>query len=103
MIQKLSKKECIKIYDKIINLIITADTDFFKLQKLKGVMGYCAWEDGIMLDYRRELIPTLIHECIHYMYPDWSETQVLYAEKRIINTINLVQVIKLIKCFANII
>jgi hypothetical protein len=32
-----------------------------------------------------ELLTTAYHECIHYLFPDWSETQVLYTEKRVIN------------------
>lgn len=84
-----------------MNLIKKSDSNFFKLKKLKGVMGYCEWEEGISLDYRKEFIATLIHECIHYLKPSWSETQVLYAEKRVINCITIKQLIKLIKNFAN--
>ena len=84
-----------------MNLIKKSDSNFFKLKKLKGVMGYCEWEVGISLDYRKEFIATLIHECIHYLKPSWSETQVLYAEKRVINCITIKQLIKLIKTFAN--
>ena len=98
---KLTKKDSIKIFNKIIKLIKESDIDFFKLRKLKGAMGYCEWEDGISLDYRRELVPTLIHECIHFLYPSWSETQVLYAEKRVVNSINLMQVIKILKHFTS--
>lgn len=98
---KLSKIECNKLYNSIIVLIKKSDSKFFKLKKLKGAMGYCEWEVGILLDYRREFIATLIHECIHYLRPAWPESQVLYAEKRIINTITIKQIIKLIKVFAN--
>lgn len=96
---KLTKKDSIKIFNKVIKLIKESDLEFFKLKKLKGVMGYCEWEDGIIIDYRKELIPTLIHECIHFLYPSWSETQVLYAEKRVVNSISLAQVIKILKQF----
>lgn len=96
---KLTKEDSIKLYNKIVRLIKKSNLDFFKLKKLKGVMGYCEWENGISLDYRRELIPTLIHECIHFLNPKWSETQVLYAEKRVVNSITAVQVIKILKLF----
>lgn len=97
---KLSKQDSLKLYKKIAKLIDNADVGFFRIKKLKGVMGYCEWEDGIVLDYRRELFATLIHECIHYLKPKWSESQVLYAEKRVINSITSVQVVKLLKSFA---
>lgn len=96
---KLTNQESIKIYHKIVKLVKTAEPRFFRFKKLKGVMGYCEWENGIILDYRRELFSTLIHECIHYMYPEWNESQVLYAEKRVVNSINSKQVIKLLKVF----
>jgi hypothetical protein len=96
---KLSKKDSLKLYNKIIHLIKKSNLDFFKLKKLKGVMGYCEWDDGIIIDYRKEFIPTLIHECIHFLEPTWSETQVLYAEKRVVNSITPNQVIKLLKNF----
>jgi len=95
----LSDLDCINHYNQIINLIEKSDSDFFTLKKLRGAMGYCMWENGISLDYRKELVPTLIHECVHYLNPDWSESQVLYTEKRIINTITPPQVIKLLKIF----
>lgn len=99
--KKLTKVDCNKIFKRVIRLIETSDLKFFKLKKLKGIMGYCEWENGIGLDYRRELIPTLVHECIHFLYPKWSETQVLYAEKRVINSATIKQVIKLIKVFSD--
>lgn len=97
--QKLSEKDCKYLYKKIIQMIKKSEKNFFKLKKLKGAMGYCEWEDGIILDYRREFIATLIHECIHFLKPAWSETQVLYAEKRIINSITIKQTINLLKIF----
>ena len=84
-----------------MSLIKNSEPDFFRFKKLKGAMGYCEWEDGIIIDYRRELIATLIHECIHYLYPNWSESQVLYAEKRVINTINNRQVVNILKTFVD--
>ena len=96
---KLSNKDCIKLYKKINELIKKSHLGFFRFKKLKGAMGYCEWEEGIILDYRRELFATLIHECIHYLKPSWSESQVLYAEKRVINSISSSQVIKTLKIF----
>lgn len=98
---KLSKKDSIKLYRKIAHLIKKSELGFFKFKKLKGAMGYCEWEDGIILDYRRELFATLIHECIHFLKPKWSESQVLYAEKRVINSITSHQAIKILKLFIN--
>lgn len=96
---KLSKEDCDKMYKKIIHLINISEKNFFTIKKLRGVMGYCAWENGIQLDYRRELLSTLVHECVHFLEPDWAESQVLYAEKRIINEMSADDAITLLKTF----
>ncbi len=95
----LRKKEVKQLYRKVFSLVKKKSGKFFKLKKLRGVMGWCEWEDGIKIDYRKEFIPTLIHECIHYLKPEWSESKVLYAEKRIVNYLTARQVIKLLKVF----
>src|SRR3989339_1086887 len=37
----------------------------------------------IYLSPNDRIFPTLIHECLHFIYPDWSETNVLVAERMI--------------------
>lgn len=96
---RLSKVDIKSLYRRVYSLIKRKSGPFFKLCKLRGVMGWCEWEDGIKIDYRKEFIPTLIHECVHYLKPDWSESAVLYAEKRIINTLTPKQVISILKAF----
>jgi hypothetical protein len=39
----------------------------------------------ITIDYRKDIIPTLIHEAIHHWHSDWSEKKVIKEEKRITN------------------
>lgn len=96
---KLTNEESIFLYEKIIACIKKQKKGFFVFKKLKGVHGYCEWEDGILLDYRKDLIPTIIHECIHFLEPEWAESRVLYAEKRVVNTITEDEVIKLLMYF----
>lgn len=98
-IQKLSKEQILELFYRIINCIRFQKKGYFVLKKLKGVHGWCEWEDGIILDYRKDLIPTIIHECIHLLEPDWSESQVAYSEKRVINTITEDDVIMLLMIF----
>ena len=72
------------------------------LKKLKNICGSCDWEE-IDLDYRKELIPTLIHEVLHYLHEDWSETKVLKVEKHIVNSLSVKQIKTIIKRFAAVI
>ena len=97
-IQKLNKEESIVLFEKIINCIKKQEKGFFVFKKLKLVQGWCEW-DSIVLDYRKELIPTIIHECIHLLEPSWSESQVTYAEKRILNSITIDDVTRLLMFF----
>lgn len=96
---KLSQTESLNLFKNVLSLVQTSDSNFFRLKKLRGAMGYCEWENGIVIDYRRELVPTIIHECIHFLNPEWSESEVLYAEKRVINCINAKQVVGLLSAF----
>lgn len=98
-IVKLSKEESLSLFERIVETIRKQKKGFFTLKKLKGVHGYCEWEEGIILDYRKEFIATIIHECIHFIEPDWSEAQVVYSESRVINTITEDDVIRLLMFF----
>ena len=94
---KLTKIECDVLFQKIIALIKKSKRGFFILKKLNdGAHGYCDWDDGIIIDYRRDFIPTIIHECIHFLEPEWTEKQVMYAESRVINNITDTEVIMLL-------
>lgn len=96
---KLSTEESLLLFERIIACIRKQKKGFFSFKKLKGAHGYCEWEEGIVLDYRKELIPTIIHECIHFLEPDWSESQVMYAESRVINSITEDDIIRLLLFF----
>ena len=98
-ILKLSNEESLILFERVISCIKTKKKGFFFLKKLKGVHGWCEWEDGIILDYRKDLIPTIIHECIHLLEPEWSEAQVSYSERRVVNTICDDDVIRLLMIF----
>lgn len=96
---KITNEEALLYFDKIIEFIKKQKKGFFVMKKLKGVHGYCNWDEGIVIDYRKEFIPTIIHECIHCIEFDWTEHQVLYVEKRIINTVSEDDISKLLMYF----
>jgi len=95
----LSKEQSLELFEDIIKCIKKQKRGFFVFQKLKGVHGYCEWEDGILLDYRKDLVPTIIHECIHLLKPDWCESRVSYAESKIVNNITPDDVVRLLMFF----
>jgi hypothetical protein len=97
----LSNYRCNNIFKDIIRLVKSKPPSFFQIKKLRGYSGWCVWDDvvagdHIQLDYRHCLLSTAIHECVHYLFPEWPETQVRYAEKRIINNVNTLSLSKLL-------
>lgn len=94
------RKTVYKFLSKMYNLF-RYRPDIFQLKKIKNCQGLCDYaEDTIFIDYRREFISTLIHECIHYIYPEYSETRVITEEKMVMNTITPRQVRNILKRFA---
>jgi hypothetical protein len=98
--KRLGKKQLINIHNKCLNLIRSKPQTFFIFKKMKKYEGSCNWTD-IEIDPRTNLISTAYHECVHYLYPDWSETQVLYAESRLINSLSVFDITCFLKHLAN--
>ena len=74
---------------------------FFK--KLYGEYGnYNLETTDITIDHRRDFLSTLIHEFLHHLHRDWSETRVLKNEKKIINALTIRQIKNILKALANI-
>lgn len=97
---KFSKLKLDKIYKECIDLVKSRRKIDFCLKKLKGSAGICH-DDLIEFDYRRDIVPTMFHECIHFLYPEWSETKVLIAEKRLINHLTTLQISYFLKEISN--
>ena len=93
---RFSKRQLNSIYNKCLELIKNKKPNFFSLRKMRGVVGLC-YDDMLEFDYRKDIIPTMFHECIHYIYPKWSETKVLCVEKRLINHISTLQIAYFLK------
>lgn len=98
---KLSKPEVAKYARRIYDELDFGIHDFH-LKKIKIDRGFydCLTTD-ITLDYRDQIIPTIIHEVIHHIHSDWSETQVLQLESNLINGFTDGQIRTIIKKFAN--
>jgi hypothetical protein len=96
---RLTKRQLNTIHDKCLSLIKEKGPSFFSFRKMRGTVGLC-YEDFLEFDYRKDIIPTMLHECIHYIYPEWSETKVLYAEKRLVNHLTTLQVANFLKIIA---
>jgi hypothetical protein len=99
-----SKKATYQITKKLYRLMRN-HSDHIHFQKLYSNV-YGSYNDDtkeIRVDYRRDIIPTLIHEALHHWYPDWNETKVRQHESFIINALTQRQIRNIIKVIAEII
>jgi hypothetical protein len=86
---KITKKDITVIYNRCLNLIRRKPPEFLIFKKL-SICGWCLYdEECLVIDHRKDLLRTAYHECVHYLYPDWSETKVLYVESRVINNVTI--------------
>ena len=94
---KIDQSDIAKIYKKCLNLIQRKPPGFVVFKKLR----YCGWckeaEDILEVDHRKDMLRTAYHECIHYLYPEWSETAVIYAESRVVNNCSILENVKFLK------
>jgi hypothetical protein len=64
--------------------------------------GDCNGVVLVTLDHRENVISTLIHEVLHHIHPDWSETDILNMESQLINALTQRQIRTIIKRFAEV-
>ena len=70
-----------------------------KKMRIQGDYDYIEDEDVISIDFRKELISTLIHEVLHHIHPTWKEQQVKREEHKIMNSVSVQQVKHILKRF----
>lgn len=79
-----------KHIDKIVNLL-NSNKVLVRLKHLKGLWGLCVYEDDELHINKRlctaSQVTTLIHECLHYLYPKNSEERTLELEKEVYNSL----------------
>ena len=84
-----------------MRLVKRKPPEFFIFRKMRGCHGICDYEMEVLeFDHRTDFIRTAYHECVHYLYPSWSETQVLYTESRLINNVSILDTIRFLKLLA---
>ncbi|OGY50089.1 MAG: hypothetical protein A3J65_04320 [Candidatus Buchananbacteria bacterium RIFCSPHIGHO2_02_FULL_45_11b] len=86
----MRSKECYYLY-RIYALLKLKEFDVF-FQKLRNGRGETDTVAAIYLDPENQVLPTFIHECLHVLYPEWKESRILMAEKRIFNSLNEKQI-----------
>jgi hypothetical protein len=95
--KQLTKKDVKTVYNRCLSLVRRKPAEFFIFKKLK-ICGWCLYdEDAVVIDHRKDMLRTAYHELIHYLYPDWSESQVIYAESRVVNGVSILDNARFLK------
>ncbi len=96
----MQKQELYRTTRKLYKELRTKDSNIV-IKKIRGnICGLYEIDTAeITLDYRKELIPTLIHEFLHHWNPNKCETWILGEERRIISALSTKQVRNIIKAF----
>jgi hypothetical protein len=96
-----SKYQLYKITSRLYKEL-RENPEYITMKKLKGTIhglyNYGTLE--IIIDYRKSIISTLIHEYLHKWNPDKCESWVLKHESMIMNTLTTRQIKNIIHAFA---
>ncbi|MBI3290896.1 hypothetical protein HYZ76_01280 [Candidatus Falkowbacteria bacterium] len=79
----LSKRQSDYLIGRIHGLFRAAEIKIV-LKKLNNGNTGETDHSVITIDPRGEVIATFIHECLHVLYPDWSEDKVIKTEDEIV-------------------
>jgi len=95
---RIIKNEIDEFLKKLHHFILHKP-DNISFERIKG--GTCGYYDHeteeITIDYRKDIIPTLIHEFTHHLNPKWRERQVLAYERKVMRILTPIQSKNLIK------
>jgi hypothetical protein len=74
--------------------------EFRRMRTTRGLIFTHEYPTRVSLDPRDNIISTLIHEALHYFYPEASETWVLRMESKIIHSLSERQIRNIIRRLA---
>lgn len=88
----MDKKKQVNYYLHRIYALCKKDIRVIIKRVRKNTAGLTNCIDTIIINPKKDIIPTFIHECLHILYPAWSETKIIRWENKIINNISIKQI-----------
>ena len=88
------------IIQDIITFLRSNPPHFFQFKKIHGSTTGIYKGDHIELDFRKDLIQTILHECLHALHPELSETKVIAIERKLMKEITNIQVAEVLSILA---
>lgn len=89
-----------QIIQDIISFLKSKPPHFFQFKKLYGRTTGFYKGNHIELDFRKDLVQSIVHECTHALRPGLSETKVLKEEAKIMKEITNIQVAEILAIVA---
>jgi hypothetical protein len=97
--KELSQAQLRYYFRRILKRIHEKPRGCFQFKKMRGTCGIWEWDEPIKIDFRKPLVPTLIHEVLHDLYPDNWEGWTLRVESKIVNIISAYDIYQLLFAF----
>lgn len=78
---------------------------FFTPIRRVNIHGYCITTSGgrhpivILLDHRKCLFATIVHECLHGIHQNTKERKIETLERRVLKEISKTQIMGILSCF----
>jgi len=96
------KNEAYSIVSRLYQFFrLNPDNVFFRRLGGHKTGDYDPKDEEIRLDYRKDIIPTLIHEFLHHLYPDLCETKIKEKERQVMSGISPRQGINIIRALGS--
>jgi len=89
-----------QVIQNIISFLKSKPPHFFQFKKIYGRTTGFYKGDHIELDFRKDLIQTIVHECTHALHPELSETKVLKEETKIMKELTNLQAAEILSIVA---
>lgn len=97
-----NKKKLYQLTNHLYNEL--KDNQHIIFKRLRGCTGeYDLFNDEISIDYRKDILPTLIHELIHKWNPGRCESWVIKKEKYIMKRLSANQAKRILRLLSDII
>ena len=66
--------------------------DSITFKKLRNMCGYYdAENEEIIIDFRSDIVATLVHEISHHVHPYWCETKLQQKERQVMSCLTSTQ------------
>jgi len=96
------KTEAYSIISRLYHFLrLNPDNVFFRRLGGHKTGDYDPKEEEIRLDYRKDIIPTLIHEFLHHLYPNMCETKIKEKERQTMSKISPRQGVNIIRALGS--